>query len=656
MSLQTPPSQSRSLAWSGALLLLLVCLAYLPALRGGFIWDDDRYVTANPMLTAPDGLKQIWFSAHRQSQYFPLVYTTLRFEHLLWGVNPMGYHAVNILLHGVNALLVWLVLRKLAVPGAWLAAALFALHPVQVESVAWITELKNTQSTLFALLALLAWMRFAEPGSARRWRFYGLALLLYQLGLFSKTTVCTLPAALVLVLWWRKQPIGWRTALPILPFLFLAGAMGLVSVWWERHLGSYDPQYALSFSFLERGLIAARALWFYALKLLWPLHLTFSYPRWAINPRDPLQSLWVLGCLAVAGLLWRQRRAWGRGPAAAVAFFVATLSPLVGFISLYTFRYSFVADHYQYVACIGLFALVAAGLSHRRLTQRLSPPLHRGLCGLLLLVLGTLTWQQASAYRDDETLWRDTAAKNPQSWMAFNYLGFYAEQRGALPEAVTYFRKSIELHPNSEAINNLGKLLASQGQADEAIRHFQKAIELDPRSPAPYENLGTALAAQGRIEAAIAQYQKVLQLYPGRAQAYCCLAAALQQADRAREAVAQYRAALRCNPALPEALKNLASILASDASPELRDGREAVRLAKQACEVTHYRDDYALSVLGMAYAEAGRFEEALAMVQQAEQLAKAAGDQEGVNANRKLAELFRARQPYHDSYGKSTER
>ena len=212
--------------WGAVFIVVAIFIAYLPALHGGFIWDDDAYVTNDPLLSAPDGLWRIWFSAHHQSQYFPLVFTTLRFEYDLWGLNPVGYHAVNILLHAANALLAWLILRRLTVPGAWLAAAIFALHPVQVETVAWITELKNTESTFFYLLALLAWMKFAASES---WRFYALTFLLYALALFSKTTACTLPAAMMLVLWLKREPLTLGRWIQLVPFLAAGLAMGLLS-------------------------------------------------------------------------------------------------------------------------------------------------------------------------------------------------------------------------------------------------------------------------------------------------------------------------------------------------------------------------------------------------------------------------------------------
>ena len=397
----------RSLGTGATLIILLTVVAYIPALRGGFIWDDDAYVTENRLLTAPDGLKRIWFSAHHESQYFPLVFTTLRFERMLWGLNPVGYHVVNVLLHGMNALLVWAVLRRLAVPGAWLAAAIWAVHPVNVESAAWITELKNTQSTLFYLLALLAWMKFTNSKTVRPWRFYALALLLQALALFSKTTACTLPAAMLLVLWLRKQPIGLRRFVQVAPFLVFGIAMGLLSVWWETHLGNYGAELNFPFSGLERLLIATRALWFYAAKLVWPVGLTFSYSRWEINPRDPLQYMPLIGCVAVALLLWWRRNVWGRAPVVAVIFFVAALSPLLGFIPLYTFRYSFVADHYQYVASMGMIGLVvgAGVVIFQRAGQR-GRDFGTFAAVVALLVLGICTWQRGSIYKDLETLWR----------------------------------------------------------------------------------------------------------------------------------------------------------------------------------------------------------------------------------------------------------
>src|SRR5438309_10758800 len=263
-------------------LAVLTILVYRPAWNGGFLWDDDVYITTNELLTAPDGLRRIWFSFDSPSQYFPLVYTMFRVEHAFWGLNPTGYHWVNLLLHVANALLVWGVLARLKVPGAWLAGAIFALHPVQVESVAWITERKNVLMGFFFLLTLLAWVAFVDERTKRRWCFYGLALILYVLALSAKTTACTLPAALLLILWLQKKPISWQRTFEILPFLVLGLAMGLLAMWWE-HYHQGTSRAAIPFlSPVDRVLVASRAVWFYVSKLIWPSNLTFIYPKWNI--------------------------------------------------------------------------------------------------------------------------------------------------------------------------------------------------------------------------------------------------------------------------------------------------------------------------------------------------------------------------------------
>src|SRR5215831_7260190 len=290
-----PLFSSRRSAFIFALVLTAVTiLVYRPAWNGGFLWDDDVYITNNELLTAPDGLRRIWFSLDSPSQYFPLVYTTFRTEHALWGLNPTGYHCVNFVLHISNALLVWLVLARLKVPGAWLAGAIFALHPVQVESVAWITERKNVLMGFFFLLTLLAWIAFVNERARRPWIFYCLALISYALALSAKATACTLPAGLFLVLWLQKKPITIRRLMQIAPFVILGVGMGLLVVWWEHyHQGTNRAAFTF-LSPIERILVASRAVWFYLSKIFWPSNLTFIYPRWNISPTDLVHYTWLL--------------------------------------------------------------------------------------------------------------------------------------------------------------------------------------------------------------------------------------------------------------------------------------------------------------------------------------------------------------------------
>jgi protein O-mannosyl-transferase len=570
--------------WLAALLLVLATiLAYQPVWHAGFIWDDDKYVTQNPMLIATGGLRQIWFSAHLQSQYFPLVFTTLRFEHSIWGLNPLGYHLVNVLLHATNALLLWHLLRRLAVPAAWLAAALWALHPVQVESVAWVTELKNVQSTLFYLSALLAWVKFIGNPAKPALAFYWLALLFYALALLSKTTACTLPAILMLILWWKRETIGWRRILQILPFLLMGLAMGMLSVWWEKHLGDYeDPDTGVSLGLVERLLIATRAVWFYAAKIFWPLNLTFSYPRWEIDPRSALQYLGLAGCLAVAGGLWWSRRIVGRGVAAGVIFFAAVLSPLLGFIPLYTFRFSFVADHYQYLGSAGLIVLTAVGI-----TMAFSFMEKRGLLlkpagyGALLLILGVLTWRQCQMYSDVETLWRTTIDRNPSSWLARINLGDALLAQGQISEAIREFQEAIRLKPDyARAHYNLGNAFSNHGQISEAISEFHEALRLEPGYVAAHINLGNALLNQGQINEAIGEFQEAIRLQPDYGRAHYNLGNALLKHGQVNEAIGEFQEAIRLEPDYAVTRINLGNALLNQGriNEAAREFQEAVRL------------------------------------------------------------------------------
>lgn len=556
------------LAWLGALAIIFATLAaYWPVFSAGFIWDDDAYVTHNPLLTAPDGLSRIWFSAHSQSQYFPLVFTTLRLEYAFWSLNPVGYHVVNVCLHIVNALLVWALLHRLGLgnsgrqregasaamiprarplPGAWLAAAAWALHPVQVETVAWVTELKNTESTMFYLLAVFAWLHFCAGKG--RW-FYALALALHALALFAKTTACTLPAALLLALWLKGEPVNWRRVFQVLPFLALGLAMGLVSVWWEKHLGNIQPRYHLLGGPLDRLLIATHALWFYAGKIFWPANLTFSYPRWDINISDWREYVGLAGCLAVAAALWFGRRKLGRGPAVALIFFGAALSPMLGFIPLYTFYFSYVADHYQYLACLGLIAL-AAGLAAKFFESRqVDRRLQAALAALLLLTLGSLTWQQCHIYQNLETLWTDTLKKNPRSWMAHTNLGRLLAQEGNFAAAQAQYQAALAINPEEETIHyDYGNLLARADQLDAAAAQYQQALRVAPGKAETHNNLGSVFYRQHHTAEAIAEFQRAIACQPDYAEAYYNLGSAFSAEHKTAEAIAAYQQALRLQP------------------------------------------------------------------------------------------------------------
>jgi tetratricopeptide (TPR) repeat protein len=606
----------RSANWYwGLLLVLSTILAYQLAWHAGFIWDDDRYVTQNRLLTAPDGLKRIWFSFDSPSQYFPLVYTVFRVEHVFWGLNSAGYHWVNILLHSANALLVWRLFRMLRIRGAWLAAALFALHPVQVESVAWITELKNVLMGFFFLLALLAWVKFLEDRPAGTWKYYALAFFFYALALLSKSTACTLPAALVLILWLKKKPIDvWRLA-QVLPFVALGLGMGLLSIWWERyHQGTQAEFFKMGFP--ERILLASRALWFYAGKLVWPAKLTFSYPRWPISAANPFDYLWLLVTAGFLVVVYFARRLVGRSLEVAALFFAMTLSPMLGFIMLFTFHYSFVADHYQYLACLGPLTLAAAGLTkafdHLEKGAALLRPI---VCGAFLFMLGALSWRQCAMYRDWDTLWRATLANNPRSWMAHNNLALSLQMSGRLNEAVGHYLIALQINPGfGERHYNLANALAGLGRSDEAVYHYEKAIEMNPKHVRAYNNLAFLYAEMGKPDKAITNYMKALESDPNDAAAHNNLGGLLLKRNEVAEAVAHLRKAIEIDPAYYDAHYNLGNALLRGQHTD-----EALIEFRKAIEIDP-SNAQAHRKLGNTLLQLGQFDEGSAHLEKARQI------------------------------------
>ena len=608
------------MALLAVILVAAVIFSYQPAWDAGFIWDDDEYVTHNPLLTAPDGLGRIWFSTDSPSQYFPLVYTNFRAQHALWGLDPRGYHWFNIVLHAINALLLWRLLARLAVPGAWLGAAIFALHPLQVESVAWITELKNVQSLFFSLLAVFAWLRFVEAGDrpwhgrpARdsdssprsRWPLYAAALLCHALALFSKTTACTLPAALVLVLWLQRRPIDLRRWLQIAPFVLFGFVMGLVSIWWERHQqGTVGADFV--YGPADRFLIAARALCFYLGKLLWPENLTFSYSLWTINARSLAAWAWFLPLGVIAAVTLALRRRLGRGPEAALVFFVATLLPLLGFFMLYTFRYTFVADHYVYVAIIGPAALAGAGLA--RLAERIrasATAVPALLCGALVLGLSVLTWRQSRMYEDLQTLWETTIARNPDSFMGHNNLGAIHLREGRVDAAVASFERALQIKPDhTHALANLANARLAQGRSAEALALFRRVVEIAPDDAKGHSDLGQAIENAGDPAAAEPHYRRALELDPKLAEAHFLLGRRLLAAGRPLDAAPGFERALALHDGYVEAHYHLGLVRLAQERPVLAEQcfRRTVELAPDHA--------FALNNLGLLLAGSDRAAEA----------------------------------------------
>ena len=596
-------------------LALLVWACYFPALSGGFVWDDAIFAE-EPVIHRWSGLWNIWFSPAditNEGHYWPIVYTTFWLEHKLWGLAPLGYHLVNVVLHLANTVLVWRLLLALAVPGAWAVAAVFAVHPLHVESVAWIIERKDLLSAAFYLSAALAWIRFVEAPHPRR---HCLALGLFAAGLLSKSMVVTLPAALLLWHWWKRGRVTGTDCLRLAP-LFVVG-LGITA----GDLAFYAARepLALGYTAVERVLIAARALWFYAGKLVWPSDLAVIYPRWEITAGDPVGWAYVAAAAGLAGLLWCLRRRLGRGPLAGAAFFAVTLSPVLGFVDYGYMQFSFAADRFQYLAGVGLMAVLVGGaaLGAGRLPGRLrfAPA---GVLLVVLAVLGTLTWRQAGIYRDEITLFSHIVSLNPEARDAHLNLGGALFDAGRVEESREASLVAIEQRPEAAGAHaNLGRVLLFEGRFDEAEARLAHALALDPRDRITWQNMGELRRKQGRYEEAVEWFGKVLARDTGNAVAHAGLGASLYELKRYDEALASMDRALALAPEGP----NVRSLHALAGHAQLALGRvgEAERRFRRAVR-TEPRNPAPLIELARLRMAQERFDEAGAYLRRARALA-----------------------------------
>ena len=563
-------------ALAGVIAAGLMLLVYWPALRGGFVWDDDSWTTGiSGLLRDASGLGLMWFQPTALQQYYPLTGTTFWLDHQFWKFWTTPYHVENVLLHALAALLFWRLLLRLRLPGAWLAAALFALHPVMVESVAWITERKNVLSLVLFLGALLAYERYAPwtvetdamAGPPRdKWPrslFYGLAFVLFLGALLAKTATFSLPAVILLIGWWKRGRIRWREdVVPTLPFFALALGLCAVTSWLEKNsVGAEGSDFALTFP--QRCLVAGRAFWFYLGSLFWPANLCFIYPRWQPDPAVWWQWLYPVAAVGALSAPWLARRRIGRGPATAMFFYVGTLFPVLGFMNAYGMRYSYVWDHWVYLSALGIIALVAALVAQAAATLR-RPGVTYGFAVVVLPVFALLTWRQAGIFTGMETLWRTTLAKNPDAWIARSNLGNVLLDQGRADEAFRQFQAAVRLKPDSVEIRySYGVALLGQGRLDEAAGELREAIRLRPDYAYAHDNLGAALFRKGQIGGAIGEFQEALRLKPDHATAHYNLGLAFYSQGRLDGAISEFSEAVRLQPDYADARNDLGVALLS---------------------------------------------------------------------------------------------
>ncbi len=642
---------------AAAALLAITFAAYFPVLNAGFIWDDHENLVNNQTITSPAGLRQIWLAPHGTEQYQPLTYSSYWLEYRLWELSPRGYHLTNLLLHSAAVLFAWQLLRRLQVPGAWFAAALFALHPVEVESVAWITERKNLLSLSLALLSMLCYLRFAPPRSEERadslpgqarWLWYALALVFFALALAAKSVVATMPGVLLVIYWWKQGRISRADFARLLPLFALSVAMSVVTLQREAdHLGTPGKVWPLPAG--ERFQLFGQSLWFYAGKLLWPHPLAFFYPHWKLDAQAWQQNLWTIAALALLLALWLARGRLGRGPFAAVLIFAGVLAPTFGFFNSYYMTYAYVSDHFQYHASLALLALAAAAatLAVSRLGRGARGAAYF-VAGLLLVGLGSITYRQTMIYHDLESLYRDTIAKNPDCTIAYSNLAVYLSMRGNYEEAIVLTRHVLSVDENDAIAQiNMGTYLLQlgnrqgfkEGQLEETIEHLRKGIELahDAWGTAPNEArlrtyLGNCLMQTGYsrgfqpelLDEVFANLNEATRLDPNYLDAHVNLALALAAADRSVEAIAHAARALELDPTAASGLRDQ---LGPDLLAEAHCARGEALASKGdfAAAAEHFttaielRDDHdrARNNLGVVLMNLGKTDEAILWFEEA---------------------------------------
>lgn len=637
--------------WAALAIFVLTAVVYIPAMQGGYGFDDSGFLYQNPLIRASDGLRRFWLTTEA-TDYFPLVSSCLWVQWRLWGDHPAGYHVVNIILHGVNAVLVWRVLAGLRIPGAWLAGVLFGVHPVNVETAAWITQHKNTVPMVFYLLAILSYVRFEDT---RRGKWYALSLAGFLLALVSKTSVVMLPFVLIGCSWWRRGRITRGTVLRSIPFFALSLALGLVTVWFQYNR-SIAEDVVRTDSFLSRLAVAGCAVWFYLYKAVLPVNLCFVYPRWQIDTHSVISYVPALAVAACLAVFWWRRRGWGRAPFAAFGYYVVNLLPVLGFLNIYYMRFSFVADHWQYTSIVSVIAFLCGGGTY--LAAQVRPRLRRPATVLAVAVTAALavcTSRYAWILASQERMWRDTLAKNPEAFLAHNNLGMLLGMQGRFDEAIRHFDAALRISPDYALAHfNWAKAMAAQNRPEEAIRHFAEGLAVEPHNQQARRSYGRILLDLGRPQPAAEQFRAILDRDPANPDARTAMAEAQYQVGtqrisegRVRDAIAAFREAMRLGPQWPPA-SALAWIYATSADPGIRNADEAIRLAQLACEETKYSNALLLDTLAAAYAEGGRFPEAISTGEKAFETARRAGNSGLCDEIGRRIDLYRNGQPYRE--------
>ena len=605
------PAKPAPLHWKTVLQALAIVAAglciYWPALYGGWLWDDDVLVTNNSNLHSLRGLWAIW-SATPTTDYWPLTSTFLWIEWHLWGNDPLGYHLCSLALHICSGFLIWRLFNRLGLRWGWFGALLFVIHPLAVELVAWVSEIKNTLSLPFFLLSIDAWLDAEEKQSSGYWRsvFYYLAAML------AKTSTVMLPLVLLLYCWWKRGHVTWQELKRMIPYVAIAVTLGLITVYFQNKGQGDNP---IELGGATRLIGAGTALFHYLGKFILPMNLMPIYPRWTLAPPSFLQVLAFPALAALLFGLWTQRGGWGRHALLGFGFFLLNLLPVLGLVKMRYMNISWAADHLAYVPIVGLVGLVVLGLE--QLHERLSSFSH--LFGIevmsIAMVTGSLLWEShnyARLFSNSKTLWAYTVQHNPQSSIAHNNLGDALLNAGRVSEAIEQFEQALKIKPDDPyAHNNFGNALMTAGRMSEAVEQLQQALKVKPDYAEARNNLGAALVRSGSMSEGIEQLEQALSIKPDYAEAHYNAGIAFLRTGRVSEAIGQLGQALKIKPNYAEAHNNLGAAL-------IRTGRisEAIEQFEQALKIRP-DDVEAHNNLGIALVRAGRVAEAIEQYEQA---------------------------------------
>jgi len=537
---------------------------FSPALHGTWLWDDDILVAKNALTHEPSGFWKGWYKLDGLGNYYPLEVDTEWVEWHLWHDDTFGYHLTSVLLHILSALLIWKLLSKIGLRLAWLGGLLFIVHPVTVESVAWISELKNTLSLPLFLLAMCSWIDYDE----RRKRCdYFLTLGFFLVAMLAKTTMVMFPIIILLYAWWKRSRVGWSDLKIGLPFFVISLGLGVISVCLQPHQINLEHE-SFGNSFFTRFICGGLAITFYFFKCLWPVGLLPIYPVWTINLSSPLQYLpWpILGGLI--GWLWTKRTGWGRHALLGIGFFLLNLIVVVGFIMMNYTTMIWSLDHLVYIPMIGLIGLTVAAME--AVAKKLILPIRLIAAALAAIVMGLLALEShgyAGMFVSKQTLCTYTIQRNPEAWLAYNDLGLSLFQEGRAPEAIEQYKLALKINPDYAAgHNNLGFALNQLGQTPEAIEQYEQALRVDPNYVMAHNNLGNILGREGRVPEAIEQYEMALKVDPDHAETHANLGLLLLHTGQLAEAINHFEWALKSDPDYDEAQNNLGFAL-------VREGR-----------------------------------------------------------------------------------